>query len=120
MAAALLRSLVVSLLLTELFEFVSAFLLGARVLRDFLLVFLVNLVTNPVVGLLFDGVWLFCGRLPPWYLILAAEAAAVVAEALLYRNRLEYKKLPPILFSLILNFISYFGGVLFEKLIETV
>lgn len=117
MAAALLRSLGVSLLLTELFELAVAALLGVRSRRDFLLVLLVNLATNPLVGILFDGVWLFSGRMPPWYLILFAEAAAVAAEALLYRGRLQYQKLPPVFFSLILNLISYTGGVLVGQLI---
>ena len=117
MAAALFRSLCVSLLLTEALELGAAFLLGMRRGRDFLLVLLVNVVTNPPVGLLFDGVWLFTGEMPPWYLILAAEAGAVGAEALLYRGRLEYRKLPPLLLSLILNLISYFGGVLIGQLL---
>ena len=115
MAAALLRSLGVSLLLTELFELAAAALLGVRSRRDFLLVLLVNLATNPLVGIFFDGVFLFSGRIPPWYLILPAEAAAVAAEALLYRERLQYKKMPPILFSLILNLISWLGGALIAK-----
>ena len=111
MAASLLRSLLVSLLLTEALELGAAFLFGVRSRRDFLLVFLVNVVTNPVAGLIFDGVWLYSGRMPRWYLVLAVEIAAVCVEALLYRGRLDYKKLRPILFSLFLNAISYIGGV---------
>ncbi len=111
MAAALLRSLGVSLLITELSELAAAALLGVRSRRDFLLVLLVNLATNPSVGILFDGFWLFTGAAPPWFLLLAAELAAVIAEALLYRGRLAYRKLRPIVLSLILNLISYLCGV---------
>ena len=113
MVASLLRSLLVSLLLTLALELAASFLLGVRSRRDFLLVFLVNVVTNPVAGLIFDGVWLSSGRMPRWYLVLAMEVAAVCVEALLYRGRLHYQKLRPILFSLVLNCISYLGGVIY-------
>ena len=111
----LLRSLALSLLMTELFELAAAFLLGFRKKHDLLLVFLVNIITNPPVVMSLNGIYLFTGAYPAWYWIALIEAAAVLAEYLLYRRCLERRKIPPFLLSLVLNCISYFGGLICEK-----
>lgn len=110
MAELIALSLLKSLAMTLVLELVFAPVLGLRKPKDFLLVLLVNVLTNPLVGLTLDLYWLHTGAMPPWYLILVLEAAAVLSEALLYRKRLEYTALPPLVLSLILNGISYFGG----------
>lgn len=107
----ILWSLGLSLCVTLLLESAAALALGIRQRRDLLLVILVNVLTNPVVVLTLS-LFLFAGRTPPWYLVLALEAAAVAVEALLYRSRLEYRRIHPLLLSLILNSISYIGGLL--------
>lgn len=112
MAMAILKSLVQSLALTLLLEIAAAGLLGMRTMRDFLLVALVNILTNPLLGLILDGVWLGLGIWPRWYLILPLEAAVVTAEGFLYRGRLEYDKINPLILSAVLNGISYLGGLL--------
>lgn len=112
MAGAIVRSLVLSLGLTLGIELAGAGLLGVRGRRDLLLVTLVNVVTNPVLGLVLDGIWLGLGILPGWYIILPLEAAVIVVEWLLYRGRLEFDKIHPLVLSLVLNGISYLGGCL--------
>lgn len=111
MTLELLRSLLLCLALTLVFELGAAFLLGVRDKKDFLFLALVNIVTNPPLVLVLD-LWYFSRGTPPWYLIAALEAAAVTVEWLLVRRRLAYQKIPPLLFIFILNLISFFGGML--------
>ena len=106
----LIESLLLSLGLTLLFELVFAFLLGIRKGKDFLLVALVNVVTNPPLVLILN--LLQRRSLVSFPVILALELTAIAIEWLLYRKRLEYEKLPPLVFSLLLNAISYTGGLL--------
>lgn len=111
----MLKSLLVSLALTLLVENAGAALLGVRKKKDFLLITLVNIVTNPLLVQTLNILSLTLKIIPLWYLILLLEATAVVAEGLLYRNRLNYKKINPFVFSFILNSLSYFGGrVIYE------
>lgn len=111
-AKLILVSLVKSLALTLILELAGAGILGMRKWRDFLLVALVNILTNPLLGLILDGIYLGQGRYPGWYIILPLEAAVVITEGLLYRGRLVYRKIKPFLLSLLLNGISYLGGVM--------
>ena len=107
----LLRSLLCSLTLTLALELGAALLLGVRARKDLLLIFLVNVLTNPPLVLTLDLVYLAQG-MPPWYLIAALELSAVGVEALLFRRRLLYARISPLLLSFLLNALSYFGGLL--------
>lgn len=107
----MLKSLLVSFVLTAVLELSSAWLFGLRNPRDFLLILLVNVVTNPLAGLIFDLWFLQQHSLPPWYLIVPVELTVVVAEGLLYRGRLHFEKWNPFVLSLMLNLISYTGGI---------
>ena len=111
MLAELLRSLLCSLTLTLALELGGALLLGVRARKDLLLILLVNVLTNPPLVLTLDLVYLTWG-MPPWYLIAALELSAVSVEALLFRRRLLYSHIPPLLLSFFLNALSYFGGLL--------
>ncbi|MBQ3356752.1 MAG: hypothetical protein IJG45_06530 [Oscillospiraceae bacterium] len=111
MTADLIRSLLISLGFTLLLELGAAFVLGVRDKRDFLLLLLVNVVTNPPLVLTLD-LWYIARGMPPWYLIGALELAATAAEWLLLRRRLAYQKLSPLLLIILLNTISFSGGLL--------
>jgi len=106
----MIESLVNSLALTLIIEIVVAAILGVRKKSDFLLILLVNIITNPLLVQTLNIMNYFINERPQWYVILFLEAIVVVAEGLLYRNRLNYKKINPFIFSLILNTLSYFGG----------
>lgn len=107
----ILWSLGLSLCVTVLLESAAALVLGIRKYRDLLLVILVNILTNPVVVLTLN-LFLFFRQATPWYLVLTLEAAAILTEALLYRSRLEYCRMHPLVLSLILNLTSYIGGLI--------
>ena len=81
---------------------------------DLLLVGLINCLTNPVVNLL--GSWAFLslppGSAAPYLCLAGLEAAVVFGEALLFHKLLEYRRLHPLLLSLILNAASFAAGEL--------
>lgn len=110
MIESVLRSLATSLLLTLVIELLFALLFGVRKGRDFLLVFLVNVATNPLIGILLDVYFVYVA-MPPYWLIAILEAGVVFGEWALYRGRLEYRKMPPFVFSLVLNASSYLIGL---------
>lgn len=108
----MLRSLALSLGLTLLIEIPAALILGLRRKEDILLVGLVNILTNPIVVLILNLFFLFTASPPPWFLILPLEVFAVLTEGFIYQKGLSYRRIHPFLLSLILNGISYFGGLL--------
>lgn len=112
MAEIIAISLAKSLGLTLAVELPVGALLGYYRWKDLLLIFLVNVLTNPLLGLILDGIYLGLGILPGWQIMLPLEAAVVLTEGLLYRGRLSREGLHPLLFSLILNTLSYLGGMM--------
>lgn len=107
-AISLIKGLLRSLLLTEILELAAAACFPQRNKRDFLLVFLVNVITNPVVVYL--DYW-FRFRMPSvvlWIAIL--EFAVWLSEAWIYRKCLTGRQ-NPFFYSLVLNVASYFGGM---------
>ena len=108
----LLKSLALSLGFTLAAELAFAAILGIRQGKDFLLVALVNILTNP--PLVFPAVTL--SFLSPHtvnlYVIIPLEIFIALTEGLIYRKRLSFRRLNPFLISLILNSASYLGGLL--------
>lgn len=108
----MLRSLALSLGLTLLLELPAAILLGVRRKDDILLVFLVNILTNPLVVLILNLFLYITATPPPWFLILPLELFAILTEGFIYQKGLSFRRIHPFILSLILNGISYFGGLL--------
>ena len=107
-------SLAVSLSLTVALETGFFFLTGKRDKKDLLLVVLVNVVTNPVVVLLY---WL-AALYTDWNMIVVIiplEAFAILAEGYYYKNYGRCFKRPYI-FSAGANMFSYWIGVLIQTL----
>ena len=105
----MLSTLAISLALTLILEGLFALLWGVKTRRDWLLVLLVNVVTNPIVvslhWLLGGGVWVTA----------ALESFAVATEWLAYRQWGRDAR-PAFLFSLCANCFSYFSGVVLNVL----
>ena len=108
----MIESLLLSLGLTVIFELGFALLFGLRRKKDILLVFLVNIVTNPPLVLTLNLLSCFKGMWVGFPLILSLELLVVLIEWLIYQKRLEFSTFSPLLLSVLLNTISYTGGLL--------
>ncbi|MEG0875531.1 MAG: hypothetical protein RSF77_00140 [Oscillospiraceae bacterium] len=114
MGTELLSSLGISLVLTLFLEMSFCYLVGLRSGRDFILLILVNILTNPTVVLLHHLFSRFSG-IEPWIFISALELAAIGIEGLCYRlasNSIKH----PFLLSLGANGFSYFIGLFITKI----
>jgi hypothetical protein len=115
MTVLLLKGLLRSLVVTELLELLAAACYPHhRNRHDFLLVFLVNVLTNPLAVYL-D--FLLRYQMPSVVLwICLLEFAVWLTEACVYRKCLTGGH-NPYLFSLLLNTASYFGGTLLNRIL---
>lgn len=112
--------MLVCLTLTLLIESLTALICGVRTKRDFLLIFLANLMTNPVLVCVTFLLGFFFGmrvRMPVEILL---EISVVFIEGLVYRKATDYKKLDPFLLSLILNAASYLSGFVVNPILSAV
>lgn len=109
MATYLMQMFGVSLLLTLLFEGLVAFLWGVRGKNQFLLVILINVLTNPVAVLIY---WLYQVYVADnsIHIQILIEMVVVVVEACVYRSFSEKERFRidrPILLAIIANALSW-------------
>ncbi len=113
-AISLIKSLAYSLFITEILEAAAAACFPQRNKRDFLLVFLVNIITNPVIVYL--DFWFHFKVASAVLWIAMLEFAVWLSESLIYKKCLTGRQ-NPFLYSLILNAVSYFGGMFIDKIL---
>ena len=106
-----------ALLLTIIIECVFAFIFGLRNKRNFLIVMLVNIMTNPIVVSVPVLVLVKLGRKYVFPSLMILEVLAVLSEGFVYKKTLDFKKINPYLFSFILNVISYIIGEVINRYI---
>ena len=102
------------LLMTVLIECGLAFLIGIRSKRDLLFVVLVNVITNPIVVIstfLVNVIWNSTVSTVYEYIV---EAIAWIVEGIIYSKTLSFKKIRPVIISMILNLTSYLIGEVFN------
>lgn len=112
-------SFVFSLLLTLVIEHLAAYIMNERGKRTFLIITLVNVLTNPLAVLS----WLIASRVFPGASALSVqlpiEAAVIAAEALVY-YAFSLKKddviRHPLFLSAVCNICSYGAGLIINKL----
>jgi len=106
----MLKALGISLALTLLLESLYGLLWRLKDRRDWLLLLLVNVVTNPIV------VSLYCCISNTWAFVAALEIAAVLTEWLAYRKWGRDTR-PAFLFALCANCFSFFAGLLLNYIL---
>lgn len=105
----------ISLLLTVLIEGLVAFLWGLRRKKDFRLVILVNVLTNPAAVLVY---WLYRVYFADTSLLVQVliEMVVVTVEALMYRSFAKDERFlikRPVLLAIVANVLSWgIGGLL--------
>ena len=107
----ILWALLLNLLLTLAVELGVAAIAGVRG-SDLAILALINCVTNPVVNYCFDWIWQNGQGAVPYICLAALEFGVVAVEALLFKKLLRYRKIKPLLLSLLLNGASFAAGEL--------
>lgn len=108
------KIMIFCLLSTILLEFIGAFILKVRNKKDYLNIFLVNVVTNPIVVLFPYVVYLYYGILYRNILLIILEILVVIIEGLFYKKYLKFNEINYFKLSLILNLASYGVGVIID------
>ena len=98
------------LTLTLIIELAAAYMLGIRSRHSFLIIFLANCFTNPLLTI---SISLLTAKALMRKLIIYGvfEPVVILSEFLIYRYDLE-EDIPPLRLSLILNLASVLGGLL--------
>ncbi len=104
--------LVTTLSGTVLIEVLFALLLGVRNNTDIVNIVLANIMTNPFLVIFSFMIKARYGNQVYYPVLFLMESLAVLSEGYIYSKYLEYKRIRPFLFSLILNFLSYSIGLL--------
>lgn len=106
----MLRYVLLALVVTEAAELLMAAILGIRRFYDLRMVFLVNLMTNPLISVLYITSRIFLGQQKNGILF-AAEIVVWAAEAVVYKHCIEEKCSPAVL-SAAANLASVLAGYL--------
>lgn len=104
------------LLLTVFIETIVAVLFGVRTKKDILNIILVNIITNPPLVSGTFAINLFYGIQMRNILEIVFEILVVFIEGFIYYKYLEFKKINPFMFALILNITSYFFGEIYNNI----
>lgn len=107
--------LIIYLTLTVIIEAVAAFISGIRTVYGQAVVFLANVITNPLLNCILTIVSFFLSKSLYYYFLIPLEAAAVLTEGLIYKKSLSLKR-NPFAVSLFLNVCSFFIGTAVLKL----
>lgn len=106
----MIASLLVSLALTLLIELSVLVLLGLRHKRDLWVAVCANVLTNPVVVLVANLLFIYYPS-RAWLGVALLEVGAVATEGFIYRHCLTFKKINPWVLSLLANIISFETGI---------
>lgn len=110
----ILQNLFLSWLLTVLLESITAYVIGIRGKKNYILLFLVNTATNPAAVLLYLFLYSFA-PLSDLASQVCVEPLVFAAEGLLFRASMDIEEIPcrsPWKMSAVLNLVSWGTGVL--------
>ena len=82
-----------SFLFTELIELLWAIILQVKNKRDYVNIFLVNILTNPILVSVTFAINIFYGKVVKNYFLLLLEIIVIFIEGLIYKKNLYYKKM---------------------------
>lgn len=105
-----------SLFITLMIEIILAVFLGYRH-KDLVNVFLVNLLTNPILNCIVVAVNYYYGLRCRNITLIVLEIIAVIIEGDIYQKYLIKRKINGYVLSIILNLASFLLGMFINKLI---
>ena len=104
------------LFFTIIIELVIACILKVKKKKDILNIVLVNIMTNPLVTSIPTFVYMQVGTFGRNLSLIILEVFAVLSEGFVYKKFLNFKKINPYIFSIILNVSSFLIGEIINKL----
>lgn len=110
----LLNVLIKCLLITILIEFIGAIIIGIRDKKDILIIILINILTNPILNIIYLIVTIYLKFINEKIALYILEVLVVVIEGVIYKKYFEYKKINPFIISIILNTLSYSMDIILE------
>lgn len=113
----MIKTLIISLVLTLAVELAGAFFLDIRDRKGLMTVALANIITNPAVVFMSALTWQFGG--PDVYAVVVSvlEILVIIVEMFIYKKIICHDHIGLALkISLLLNFCSYFAGELINML----
>ena len=109
----ILKILAINLGIVFLTELSLAFLLGAKSIRKFITVLLVNIITNPLVVIVAICLTLFLTK-AQYIGIFILEVIVFIAEGFMFSKFGTFNKKNPYIISLLLNVISFTAGEIID------
>ncbi len=105
--------MIINLVLTIIIEVSFSLILGIRNRKDIYSIIFINCITNIIINYIMNTIKYFIYSNIIIYIILAIfEVIVVLVEYKFYKRNLEYKKLNPLILSIILNTLSFSIGLL--------
>lgn len=105
--------MIINLVLTVIIELVVGLIIGIRKKSDIYNIIFINCITNIIINYVMNIFKYFIYSNIIIYIILAIfEVIVVLVEYKFYKRNLEYKKINPLLLSIILNILSFSIGFL--------
>lgn len=110
------KIIIYSLLITLVIECLIALILGYRK-KDLLNVFLVNVLTNPLLNAVIASINYYCGLKARYIALIVLEIIVFMVEGFIYYKYLDRRKINPYILSLILNISSFVLGRIINNFI---
>lgn len=105
--------LIRNLLLTIIIELAISLILGIKEKKDINNIIIINCITNPILNIILLIIMYFISNnIIIYSLIFIFEIIVIYLEYLYYKNRIIFKNINILLFSIILNTISFMTGLI--------
>lgn len=105
--------MILCLIVTEIIEIMVALLIKLKDKKDLINVFLVNILTNPILVSTSYFIFIKYGNINKKIYEIVMEVLIFLVEGMIYKRCLNYKKMNAYIVSFVLNLFSYFvGGII--------
>lgn len=114
----MIKSLIISLILTIFIELLISILIGIRKRNDIITIIAVNILTNPIVVFTANLLNNFKIVLLYWPIVIIMELIVIFIEGKIYEKILDYKKISGFILSVLNNVISFSFGLIIAILLN--
>lgn len=105
--------MIINLVLTVVIELCFSLILGIRNRKDIYNTIFINCVTNVMINYIMNIIKYFVySNILIYIILIIFEIIVVLVEYNFYKNNLEYKRINPLILSIILNVLSFGFGLL--------